>query len=762
MDPSMTRYALNYLYFARDELPLWYYRKSKCSIFRGIILCLCLNITYANVVRFPRELERHGTAFLIPYFTILLLIGLPIVLFEIAIGQFLGQGSAHSWRASPIFKGASVVGRLSSWLTTIWTSLQAVVAVVYVGELIFRSVPFSQCASKVRLEADVIKVYHQLFRICRQTFLTPVWEHTLYFALLTMSLIVLWIVSMICTYSSKTLRRSIVLIGLCTLMLLVFQTGWSVTHFISKTILIEVLPFRVTSLLDSAVWFSALLQVIYSTSVGFGVWPVVTGKFLYKGDAVRTSVVYLCFNLFVITLSVTFFVTQYNNPITQNSTINIPELKPLTSIYDTALSDPDPLLSRLIPGLAYIIVVLTSIITISINIYTASRLSRRHPNYILSLTGLVTSITALIYPDFFISRLLDRRIVGVLVICALIVEKFIFCGIYGVRNIYTDLEFSIGRPIMKLWVFLWCTIPFVLSGLLIWWSISYSPDDLAITYLPRWAPVVLSVIIILVLACVEVYKQVDYNCCSMIQEAAQPSKDWGPADPIVRHAWKQWRAVCEDTGQKDFTLRRRGTRDYTHSIKKGQYSRGKYGTQQNVRHGSTPGSNSPNYSGSIFEDSAIEEDVSSDKYHGYQGQMNGFANGTKPLRTSNGSRNTLTSNNSRRNTNTSADKALVPTEQPKQFFYIRSANENDYNNVSKVEIVSAPPATSQATHNYRKSAAKNPLARVDSNPNYSAKVTVPDTGYGNFKKDSHKDGNNVDHICWRKFSINSEEFSTEL
>lgn len=244
--------------------------------------------------------------------------------------------------------------------------------------------------------------------------------------------------------------------------------------------------------------------------------------------------VFLCFNLFVLTLSVTFFVTQYNNPITQNSTIIIPELKPLTSIYDTALTDPDPLLSRLIPGLAYLIVVLTSITTIAISIYTASRLSRRHPNYLLSLTGLVTSITALIYPEFFISRILDSRVVGVLVICALIVEKFVFCGIYGVRNIYTDLEFSIGRPIMKLWVFLWCTIPLTLSGLLIWWSISYNPSELAITYLPRWVPIIVSVIIILVLACVEVYKQVDYNCCSMIQEAAQPSKDWGPADPIVR------------------------------------------------------------------------------------------------------------------------------------------------------------------------------------------------------------------------------------
>lgn len=52
-------------------------------------------------------------------------------------------------------------------------------------------------------------------------------------------------------------------------MLLVFQTGWSVAHFIGKNILIEVLPFRESSLMDSALWFNALLQVIYSTGIGF-------------------------------------------------------------------------------------------------------------------------------------------------------------------------------------------------------------------------------------------------------------------------------------------------------------------------------------------------------------------------------------------------------------------------------------------------------------------------------------------------------------
>ncbi len=42
MDPSMTRYALNYLYFARDELPMWYYRKVSISSIETLTLKLKL------------------------------------------------------------------------------------------------------------------------------------------------------------------------------------------------------------------------------------------------------------------------------------------------------------------------------------------------------------------------------------------------------------------------------------------------------------------------------------------------------------------------------------------------------------------------------------------------------------------------------------------------------------------------------------------------------------------------------------------------
>lgn len=559
------------------------------------------------------------------------------------------------------------------------------------------------------------------------------------------------------------LRRCIFILGLCSLSLLAFLSGWNVADFINRDpsdSFAAMWPFDPTPLTSSAIWFSALVQVIFSTGIGVGVWPVLTGKFLYKGDAVRTSMVYMCFNVFIVTLSVAFFITQYHNPTTLNATISLPELKPLTAIYDAATNDPDPMLARLIPGLAYLLIVLVTIMSVAISIYTASRFYTRHPNYIMSVLGLLASVAALLGPKYVAARLLDSEIVGVLVIVALIFDIMSITWIYGAKNIYTDLEFSIGRPILKVWVLMWCITPVMLTGLLTWWSIDL---ERLMVMLPRWASIVLALFIIVIVACAQVYQQVDYNCCSMIQEAAQASTDWGPADPIVRHAWKQWRSVCEDTGQKDFTLRRRGTRDYTHSIKKGQYSRAKYAMEDGRKASSTAGSNTPNYSGSIYDDSAIEEDVSVEKFPQSNGML--AINQTdaigKPYRYS--------IDPPVRKPHQSASETL----QQKQYFYVQPAtvpaavltgnNSGDqYHSVSKVEIV--PDAG--------RSYAKNPLARVaaaGTNPaerrQFVNRVPVeqqPEQQLGVAGPTSQEANGGADHICWRKFSVNTDEFSTEL
>ena len=416
--------------------------------------------------------------------------------------------------------------------------------------------------------------------------------------------------------------------GILTFCLLLFQTGWQVTSTIQNSFFPDMWPFRLDILYQSSTWFYALIQVIFSTQIGVGAIPVMTGKFLYKGDAIRTCVIYMCFNFFVTIIATAYYMTTFGQHNSSSLMPIYPDLTTITSIYDRAFVEEEHSYFRsLIPSLAYLMVILAGLISISIAIYTSSRLFKRHPNYIMCLLGMFIAIACLICPNFLISRMLDLRWVGIVIICALVFDIISVTWIYGSKDLSIDLEFSIGRPIMKLWLMLWTFIPIILVGIISWWIAQPSKHqyDPINELIPRWIPIVVCVVIIVLFSVHEVTKQVDYNTFNMIHESTKPAKDWGPADPLVRHAWKQWKSVCDDTGQRDFTLRRRGTKDWTSSIKKGQYSHAsrnhsnsinKYNVNGKQAPSSmTGGSNSPNYSGSVFGDSAIEEDMNSDKYH---------------------------------------------------------------------------------------------------------------------------------------------------
>lgn len=507
----------------------------------------------------------------------------------------------------------------------------------------------------------------------------------------------------------------------------------------------------------------------FSLSVFFFVFLYVLDLNSACGAVNRTSLVYVSSNVLVLILSTTFFLIQFNNVYTLNSTITIPELKPFTSVYDNALEYADAHETAFFTGLTYAMIVLVTVLAMAVQIYTASRLIRRHPNYVMSGTALIVAITILICPNYLVARLFDTRVVGAFIVCALIFDIISITWIYGAKNIYTDLEFSIGRPISKVWVFLWCMSPIIIATLLICWLISSTSGDAVMKFVPRWLPIAIGLSIIAFLAFTEVYKQVDYNCCSMIREAGISSKDWGPADPIVRHAWKQWTSVCEDTGQKDFTLRRRGTRDYTHSIKRNQCSQHKANSAYSIAPGptnsyviktSTLGRGSPNYAGSIFGDSAIEEDISIGNYPVHY--------------------------------NTSSQRMIVPDERTKS---LRSINNDprkmiirlQQNSIQEKQKIYVPPPIVPVQH--KASTLERDRARVTANgipSDYSSRIiinsptrhtiihsnTINSHGtenYGSLRRAQNPSdlpsllsSNGSDHICWRKYTNNPEEFSTEL
>lgn len=240
--------------------------------------------------------------------------------------------------------------------------------------------------------------------------------------------------------------------------------------------------------------------------------------------------------------------------------------------------------------------------------------------------------------------------------------------------------------------------------------------------------------------------------------------------------------MCEDTGEKDFTLRRRGTRDYTHSIKRNHcshkinsaYSVGSVGGNNNTasnyiaKSTSTLGRGSPNYAGSIFGDSAIEEDISIGNYpiqYNTSTQrmiVPSVIDERKPSSTLNRS----ASNDPR--------KMIIRLQQnsvqEKQKIYVPGLNPSQPSTLErdKCRIISGKINGHTPSDYSSRIVINSPQRHSIISPNSITSHETDANNYNSLRRDnthhlpSYLNNHGPEHICWRKYTNNTEEFSTEL
>ena len=81
-------------------------RQQWSSSMEFLMSCIAMSVGLGNVWRFPfTAYANGGAAFLIPYLIVLVLIGRPLYLLEVGLGQFCSGGSVKVWRLSPGFRG---------------------------------------------------------------------------------------------------------------------------------------------------------------------------------------------------------------------------------------------------------------------------------------------------------------------------------------------------------------------------------------------------------------------------------------------------------------------------------------------------------------------------------------------------------------------------------------------------------------------------------------------------------------------------------
>ena len=121
-----------------------------------LMSCISMSVGLGNVWRFPfTAYENGGGAFLIPYMIVLLLVGRPLYLMELALGQFSSSGSVRVWDMVPALGGVGygqILG--TACVTTYYCSLIAL-SIYYLVVSCYPVLPWTVCHENLQSDLAI-------------------------------------------------------------------------------------------------------------------------------------------------------------------------------------------------------------------------------------------------------------------------------------------------------------------------------------------------------------------------------------------------------------------------------------------------------------------------------------------------------------------------------------------------------------------------------------------------------------------------------
>ncbi|KAK3595742.1 hypothetical protein CHS0354_025370 [Potamilus streckersoni] len=117
--------------------------------FEFILAAIGYSVGLGNIWRFPYLCFRSGGgAFLIPYFIMLVLCGVPLLFMELAVGQYTKQGPVGALnKICPLFKGAGLATVVISFLFTTYYNVIIAWAFYYLFSSFVSVLPWSDCSN---------------------------------------------------------------------------------------------------------------------------------------------------------------------------------------------------------------------------------------------------------------------------------------------------------------------------------------------------------------------------------------------------------------------------------------------------------------------------------------------------------------------------------------------------------------------------------------------------------------------------------------
>ncbi|XP_047482292.1 sodium- and chloride-dependent glycine transporter 1-like isoform X1 [Penaeus chinensis] len=118
-----------------------------------ILSSLSYAVGLGNIWRFPYLCYRNGGgAFLIPYGIMLMVCGMPLMFFELCLGQFGREGPITVWKICPLFQGIGYAMFMISFYIGCYYNVVLAWAIYYIYSSFTHTLPWTSCNDEWRTE----------------------------------------------------------------------------------------------------------------------------------------------------------------------------------------------------------------------------------------------------------------------------------------------------------------------------------------------------------------------------------------------------------------------------------------------------------------------------------------------------------------------------------------------------------------------------------------------------------------------------------
>ncbi|XP_039971582.1 sodium- and chloride-dependent neutral and basic amino acid transporter B(0+) [Xiphias gladius] len=540
-----------------------------------------------NIWRFPYLAYKNGGgAFLIPYFVILVVTGIPLFFLESAFGQFCSQGPINIWRAVPILQGVGIAMVMVTLIVSIYYNVIIAYSLYYMFASFQSPLPWASCFSwadsscsntpivSCNVSGVLVANWTQENSTCPSSNMIAVSVQSpseQYWDRVTLQRSsgldetgpVVWHLAL-CLLLSSVLVAAALIRGIKSSGKVVYFTA--TFPYVAILILLirgatlegarDGIEFYIgsqsnlTKLAEAQVWKDAATQTFYSLSIGWGGVMTLASYNNFHNNVFKDSFIVTLTNAgtsvlagFAIFSILGHMAHIYKMPVGQV----VKEGFGLAFIaYPDALSKLpiSPLWSILFffmlltVGLdsqfAGIEVITTCLLDAFPKIFKSKRaLLTLITSAILYLLGLPCVTQAGIY---WVS-LIDQFVASWVLLILSLLEIIGVCYIYGGNRFIKDIEMMLGNKSFAFWLWwraCWFFIsPCIIVAILIWSLMTFTPPSYGAVQFPVWGLALgwcMAVFILIWIPVIAVYKLMTANgsLWKRLKSLCSPSEEWHP------------------------------------------------------------------------------------------------------------------------------------------------------------------------------------------------------------------------------------------